>query len=394
MFWQPITHSLNTGGHWIVARGWDWVTPSGIKSTLVDTSNAIKEVVTQGPKFQQMLRQGSALMSAGLNNKEFYNTLAKTFGEQIIKDPKRWNPMIRAFGFVGANAAADFVKSFYGAMSKVLWKVNDVFMMQRVMELERKGMSTAQAIKEAERHIPNYRIPSEVLGSRTAQQIITAPVINSFSRYHYGAMSSFGHMATDLLKGDAKTKFEATGHIAALAFLGFFAAPWINKAIQMATGNPKASGGARGPWAIPSNLRDMYNGDAGIFQGLSRFITISPLLKTAGETMTNRDWFTGKPIVEPGDQRQGRYGAMAGQTAEHLGENLVSPYNAATTAARQGKALPKSLVEQSFGISDPSATQEAKKQAAIERQNTDAASRHKHPKGLIESLGNQLSGLH
>jgi hypothetical protein len=70
-------------------------------------------------------------------------------------------------------------------------------------------------MKEAEKHIPNYRIPTEIMGSRTASRFAQEPAAINFARYHYGMWKSFMHIATDLVKGNAHEKKEALGNVAA-----------------------------------------------------------------------------------------------------------------------------------------------------------------------------------
>jgi hypothetical protein len=79
----------------------------------------------------------------------------------------------------------DLVKVIYDGASRTLWWANDVPMMQRVLEIERKGMATREAIREAEKHMPNYRIPTEVMNSRAFSQLLQEPAFTVFSRYQH-----------------------------------------------------------------------------------------------------------------------------------------------------------------------------------------------------------------
>lgn len=383
LFWSPVPHALNAGGHWFTARGWDWITPKGVKSLALDSAIAMKEVITQGPKYQQLLREGSGLIYGGLANREFYETMMKRLGEDVKRQPDKWDPIARVLGV----SPVDLVRMMYNGAARSLWSVSDMFMMQRVLELERKGMSTRAAIREAERHIPNYRIPPEVLGSRAINEVLTNPIATEFSRYHYGMLKSYAHMAKDLAVGDAKQKFEALGNIMATAFLMTVVWPVVNYGIQKLTGSNDLTLGPKGSTTIPQNLIDLWNGDKGFTEVLSGLVTIGPAIRTGLESFpSNLDWFTGRHIREPGDERSLRYGRVAAQQAEHIAENLVQPYSMVAQAERSGRGLVKGVLAQGLGLKFSGPEQKAKKEKAFKAQEKESRKRQKKPRGPIEDL--------
>src|SRR5262249_7820261 len=155
---------------------------------------------TMGPRYQEMLREGSGMIYGGVKTRDTYDFLARKAGIDIARDPGRWLSILRKIDPRLANtlnAPADLVSWFYGKMRNVLWYANDVFMMQRVMELQRKGMGIREAIKEAEKHIPNYRLPSEIMGSRIMSEVMGNPNLLMFNRYHYGVFNSYANMIKD-----------------------------------------------------------------------------------------------------------------------------------------------------------------------------------------------------
>lgn len=388
LFWSPITHALNAGAHWWTARGWEWVKPSGVKSLLIDGARAMKEVVSQGPKYQQMLRKGSGLVYGGIANAKFYETMMKRLGEDIKRVPNKWDPIARTLG-VGPT---DLVRMLYSGANKSLWAASDMFMMQRVMELERKGMSTRDAIAEAERHIPNYRIPPEVLRSRAVQELLTSPNLSQFSRYHYGALKSYALIAKDLAVGTKAERVEAMGNIMATAALMVVVYPLVNAGIQSLTGNPKAKMGARGSTTLPQGVIDMWNGDKTLVEFMQSILTMAPATSLAMDLYRNADSFTGQKIMEPSDLRHGKVVRAMAQEAEHIASKLIQPYGMVSQAMSSGKSFMTTARDTALGIQEPTPAQLAKKAGAFRAQDKAAMRRRLKPKGPIESLAKKYGG--
>ena len=66
IFWNPLPHVENVATHWFSGRGWDNFTPQGMKRFGQTMPKAIKEVVTQGPMYQKMLKEGGGLVYGGV----------------------------------------------------------------------------------------------------------------------------------------------------------------------------------------------------------------------------------------------------------------------------------------------------------------------------------------
>jgi len=381
MFYSPVPHALNAGAHWVTARGWDWVTPKGMKSLAIDTARAVREVVTQGPEYQRMLREGSGLVYGSVANQEFYRMLLQTLGEDVKRQPAKWDPIARAMG-VGPS---DLVRMLYNVSSRALWATSDAFMLQRVFELQRKGMSTRAAIADAEKHIPNYRIPPEVLGSRTFALALKDPSLTAFSRYHYGQWKSYAHMAKDLAVGTPKQKFEAMGNILATAILGALVWPMINRGIQKLTGNQDLEIGPKGSLTIPTNIWDAWRGKP-LDQVVQGSITLSPVIKFGIEEFFNTDLFTKRNIREPGDWEAHRYGRTAAQTGEHAAQSLVSPYGTAARGLSGEKpiGIAASLAKQGLGLRKPFKPYHGYSGGGTPEEQ--AQKRYQRPRGPIEEL--------
>ena len=116
-------------------------------------------------------------------------------GGEIERNPTVWNQIARLSGF---ETAAKLSKWMLDKSNRAMWLANDAFLLQRVYELERKGLPLEQAIKAAEDHIANYRIPSEAMGSRAVSNFLQNRDIDVFSAYHYGLFKSVASMARGL----------------------------------------------------------------------------------------------------------------------------------------------------------------------------------------------------
>jgi hypothetical protein len=378
MFWNPIGHMQNVGVHWSVARGWDWIKPGPLRHFATDMTRALKETVTQGPEYQRFLRQGGGLVYGGVKNADFYGDIGRHMGMDIEKHWGAWKPLANKLGL---KKPYEFIAWWYSKMRNVLWATSDMFMMHRYLELERKGMSSAQAMKMAEKHIPNYRIPSEIMGSRTASQFAQEPAFTNFARYHYGMWKSFMHMATDLVKGSIAEKKEALGNVAALAVMGYVVYPVVNAIYQKVTGDPNAKMLARGAMSVPHGLAEISRDRESFSQFLQSNITPAPATKEILQQFFGTDFFTGKGITDPATR------------AEHAAKALVSPYGTTTqmtTGGEDARSAGRTALDTVVGGENTSEkTEHGKQYGAVLRQKAIKRRREK-PSGPIEAGANAV----
>lgn len=384
MFWSPVVHMGNEGAHWAVGRGTDWYKPAGWAGLAKTFPMAVREVATQGKLYQAIMREGPGFIYGGIANQDFYQKLLKKMGEEVMVNHSKWDPIARTMG-VGPST---LVKMIYDWSNKALWASHDIFLMQRVLELKNKGMSTAQAIHEAEKHIPNYRIPPEVLGSRAVSELLTNPNLTVFSRYHYGMLKAWGHLIKDLASKSKGDQIENMGRLFTLGLMGLVIWPAMSKGVQKLSGNEHLSVGPRGPLNLPHDIYEVAKGDKNPLSVLSNLVTIAPATKTALELFpSNLNWFTGKRIMEPGDLKDPRHvGRVLGQAGEHIAQNAIQPYGMVAQADRSGKSLAKSVLMQGLGIKENDPVSEWKKQKAKQFEEKEALKRRRKPRGPIESL--------
>ena len=399
MFFHPFPHLENVGAHAFTGRGWDWVKPTGYKRLVTTGVDAVKEVWTKGPKYREFLENGGSLIRLGIDQPQAPQMIAKLAGQDIEKNWEKWSPFFKTFGIKQARQATEW---WYDKMNKALWSGGDMMMMQRYMENMQKGMPMKKAIEETERHIPNYMIPDEVLGSRGLQEGMTNPAFTMFSRYHYGMLRSWGETARGLYLGNSKEALDAAGELAATAFLVNVAYPLVGYGIDKLTGD---EGKKTDPWdmkgpnklmrgsaAVPGWLIDFYNGDKDFVNLVANAVTLSPALSTGLQAAQNRYSYSGQNIVT------GKFGSPEawGQAGEFVGDQALNPVAVASSTYRDaqqrgiGPALKKSALQSVAGMREPTENQDRNKQIGkVMKQRADQK-RAKKPRGLIEEMGNLL----
>ena len=399
MFWTPFPHAFNAGSWWFTERGWDNITPQGFGRLMFTGAQAIKEVVTQGPKYREILRNGGSLMYGGIANRDFYKAMLTRAGMELPKSPE-WKEVAETVGL----APGELVKSIYNAASTTLWAASDMFAVQRILELERKGSSMEQAIHEAEQVMPNYRVRSTLMGSRTLQQIYTSPVLFQFSRYHYGVLKGFANIAKSLAVGNLQQKNKAIGQIMAMGTLSMLIWPALSYALQKVTGDkdvqlPDAGPGRlikpvigsyvqAHPSEFPQFIKNYYKNDGDLMQALSDLAPLSPILKGSLEAspQLNRYMYSGRSVAEPSDVRNNRWGRVAAQETEHAAETMVEPYNIFHESWKTGEPIPQVIMEDLLGLSDASLEKTEARERAFHYQDREAIGRQRKPVGPIEEL--------
>lgn len=376
LFFNPLPHVMNVLTHSFVEKGLVGNVVSGAQEAFraampgmtSTTADAWRAVWNKDANYMKYMNEGAGLMYPSVYTRDFFDQVLK----QVGSHPQASN-LAKAFGY--ANPAA-WLGAVYNTSRKSLWFANDVIMMQAYLEKERAGFTTAHAIADVEKHVPNYRVPPTVLGSRNISLALRNPAIAAFGRYDYGRMASYGHMLTDLTRSgtglNAAQRARALDQVAATAFLSFFVYPhMLDKAAAAVTGNPNATYTRYGPATIPTLLYDMYGRGDGdpkkksFAQGVSTALPSAPVAKIAPELVANRDSFTGQKLIVKPEDLAGYLGKQVAPVA------LVEQYKAGKTSAKQ-------ILLQQFGIKSPTPEQIEKTRKWVEREDkADARRRNK-----------------
>jgi hypothetical protein len=324
LFVTPFPHIKNVSTMGFIGRGWDWLPVGGNYGRLMRTGReAAREVLTLGPKYREFLRDGASLRAGDEATRNFHQKLLEMTSEQLAKDPRA----AKAMGFANPVEAA---KALYSASHKFLWNANDMVMFQRYLELKEKGMSNRQAIKETERWVANYRIPSRVLGKRWTAELFKNSNVLNFGHYGYGKFRAIGEMIKGLTTGTKEERLDAAGKVAMVGVLGLIIQPLLTAIAQHVTGNQNAKVQGGGEMTVINNLTDP---EKDWTQKAASIVEPAPLIDAEAESPVlggNRNIFTGKNTVEPGSTPLGQ-AAQAGEWLAgkfypaQLGMELMKP---------------------------------------------------------------------
>lgn len=367
MFATPIPHIGNVGAHWTVGRGWDWLSLPAYVRGGKSAARALNAIVSAGRvakgkpgsahglrDYTEALRDGNGLLYGDVATENFYNTMLKTlFDDQKGANMRAWQDYVTTV--MGPyHAVADLIRAEYRWSRKTLWAANDMMMLQRKFELEARGKNPREAIFEAERDIPNYRVPSQVAGSRMLAEALKDSNKMNFGRYRYGQIRAISEMMKDLLGPPSKTnmqaRWDALGKLTILGFIGVSLYPALDAVLQEVSGDehahvhrfgpmtPLSAGGALarnayrvGGGDVPDKINKLLPGDKGWASAISSVVTLAPTWQGAVEFGSNHDWL-GREVV--GSQVTG-LGPAAIQVGEAVGNQLM-PTRAAMQALGPG----------------------------------------------------------
>jgi len=343
LFVLPIRHQLNVAAHYAVGRGFDWVYRNPM------LARAYTEVATQGPNYLRYLREGAGMRYASTLNENFYNTLlSKLFHDQMT-DPE-WQGIFKELG----HKAADVVKAEYAWSRRALWKVNDVFLTARIMELERAGKPLKEAIRIAEQEIPNYRLPT----NPKARKFLQSPIV-VFGRYGYGRARALAKTVENLVGPHAtgEERLRALAQALILTAVGYEGYKMANVALQTmqqqlfnALGpvwGPRIAGDPRnkplqvsgiGPFGVVRDTAQFVGSLMGLNEDqknwamlLGSWLQPSPITSMGGTLIGGRDPFTGQQVIDPRSSPLGK-GIQA--TEYVLGQ--LAPLEMALQSLRKG----------------------------------------------------------
>ena len=308
MMVNPIAHMLNEAFHLYNARGLSgWVTPGGIARFHKYTKEAANDVVNLSHFYEETIRLGGSLLSPG--------TRATAFQEAIF------GKGLHEFSKTGefkelANDVGVSLKQLYNGISKqsnrAMWITRDIMYMQYLREImETKGLSHPEAISYAERHMPNYRLPSmigeKVVGEnvgRGLSYIMQNPNISVFSRYHYGMVKSLINMVREvgaIRKGAAGVKEFKQGMDSAAAVAVALAVmyPLMDMAAKSMTDNKEAKFRRAGPYHLIHAMEDVVSGAKSPAAAMNSVFTFNPALSGLVQLGMNTNWYNGQAIYNP-----------------------------------------------------------------------------------------------
>jgi hypothetical protein len=221
------------------------------------------------------------------------------------------------------------------------------------------GGSAAQVAADVHQHIPDYVIPSRVLGIRGISQLLQSPLALGFSRYEYNRLESYSNLIKGLITPEHQG--EAMDQIAALAFHAAVTYPLLDYSVQKATGNPHASFHGYGPFIFTENAKDYQAGKKTIAQATAQSVARpGAAVETMTELYQNKDW-AGRPIYGHGGKFAQWLTSKTYPTAAIY--RMVNP----PKGVDKKMAIKQFLLEQG-GIKDPTPEQYAMTEKFAQRE--------------------------
>lgn len=353
MFWNPLPHIANVAVHALQEKGVVSLMrnlPTNLRTSL----EAYREVSGNGPKFRAYLREGGAFMYPDRLLGDFHNQVIKAIGEG-----KEGEAMAKAFGY---SNPMEMTRRLYKASADSLWKWNDIFMMQGYLEKEARGMTREKAMVETEKHIPNYRVPPRVLGSRALTKIMTSPLITAFARYDYGRLRSYGETIKSIVGRDVPLS-ERAHALDQLAMLGVIMVGYDQLAdpvAQYVTGNPNAKAMRFGSATIPQMIHDAWTGEADLSNPVRKLFHLSPVMQLLPQVEANKQLYSGKDFAKD---------------VPDLAKNLGAALNPIKQMQQmeEGKMTGEQFFWANLGIQSPTDEEVEKKEKRKEKRLSDRA---------------------
>lgn len=355
MFLNPIAHDMNVLNHMVVEGGavGNIVHAPAMARNLM---KSIKAVASGSPDYIKAVRAGASLPYSKMLSADLHDTLIKKLGGEMQRDPGAWGAMAQAAGL--PNAAALFSR-IAKAPQQFLWMSSDMMTYAKLLEnaerLEKKtgakgGYAMEAAIRQTEEHMPNYRVPGQVMGQRWLAELFGNPAVGRFGRYQYGRAASYFRMLRQAF-GPDRTLGERAQAFDQMLMLGLYLYvlyPAFDKAWQAATGNKDTKVVRSGAAAVPQAAMDVINGDKNAGDMAQSVFTLGVPVELPLEMYEGKYLWSGQPIMRDADLRAGRFG--------QLGKDAMDYGLSKTSMPGQilgGKKTTEQLLLDAIGVKEP-----------------------------------------
>ena len=158
IFFNGLAHPINVAVTWAYARGASsLVNPKAYASGYKAFGRAMTALSTKNEDYLELLRTGAHLMSSDVTNKKLAENLMAKVADEIDSKPELRDRLLKILGYAGeqANFRTNVI---YKLSHNMAWLSNDLLTMQSIFEnMDRRGISMEEAIKETSRFIPDYR---------------------------------------------------------------------------------------------------------------------------------------------------------------------------------------------------------------------------------------------
>lgn len=361
---NPVPHIMNEAAHWYVARGLSGLfTPKGVKGILGTMGDSIGSVISQD-KFQtDLLKHGAPLTYPSVANQRVWTNLLNGQLKSAMSDG-RIATLAKQLG----TSPAKLFEAITQKSNAVMWATRDVMYTQLIKEHMSKGKTMEEAIKEVGSHMPEYRLPSRVLGSRDLSKLMQNRNLTVFSRYHYGMLKSLGEIGKELRTPGSRV--QGLDHLGAIIAGMTLLFPAFDASYQAIFGREDIKERRAGPFHLLEGLKDVAEGEKRAAQVITSLLTPSPALVMGVELPFNVQLFSGQPIY----QEQTSPETIALDLSKYVGGKLFSPGQTAT-AMIEGKSKPDEYALKQLDI-ETKTTEKKRKQERAKRRREAAARKH------------------
>lgn len=291
MFLNPIPHIENVFYDYLASRGWK---NANLVKGADYITQGIRDVKEFTPEYIDALKNGAALKLPAVWKGEFFNQLQRQFLKEA-QSSKEGLDLAKSWGF---DSVPSLAQSVFNGAQKALWGSGDAFLMAKIRELKDTGMSTEEAIKDAQKHIVDYRIPPRVgeniLGSELSRMLsktLQGNAVVVFTRYHYGLFKSLGNMVKDtvngIASGDKEKSLEAASQLFSTFFLLSVVNPLISKMWSGVSGE-KEKVRRPGITGLVGAISDLISGKKNLGDALSSQAIVSPGIQVGSDILKDK----------------------------------------------------------------------------------------------------------
>ena len=380
MMLNPVPHMFNEVMHLWNARGFTgWVDPRRMAMFADTARQAWNDVGNQSKFYRDIMREGGSILGADPRNKEFFEPIFENAKKDIFGDKDSQRSISQLAKRLGTSVG-DLYNGISKASNKAMWFTRDVMYVQYVREIMAEAkkrnipMDLKGAIKEAEKHMPNYRLPSEVAGSRGLSQVLRNPNISMFSRYHYGMVKSLVNTIKDvdprnLSSPEGRKHFrEGVDSMLAIGVAMGALYPLMDYIAENIFGEGAQQRRA-GPYHLIQAGVDVAEGKKDASALIWPVFTFNPVLLSLGQLGFNKNIFTGKGIYHPDDP----LGDILGDVGEYAAKQV--PQVSTAMSATKDEGGETQLLAKQLDIKVKTEAQKEREKKAIEREKRAAKGR-------------------
>jgi hypothetical protein len=287
----------------------------------------------------KILRNGGSLM-APIGR---HATKAEDILSYALKDAVKTGQLLDIAKAIGSTVP-ETLKRISDGSAAIMWGLRDIMYTQLIKEQLLTTPDMAEAIKEVNRHMPSYRLPSRILGSRTVAKVMKSEWVQ-FSAYHHNAISSLANMAEELASPMMKNKpsefVKGLDRTLALAMASYIVWPALDRAYQSMFGSDghELTERKAGPLHLIETGQEAVTAPS--IDSFHNFavsvVTPTPMFTIPAEILNNRYGYTGKKIIRPGTE---------GKDALRYAESKLKPVDSAVRVSEGKRTLQEILLEQ------------------------------------------------